>query len=68
MEKPVDAPVDGYPGLKYCPKCKGITCFVLPDFDLDTGEIIGYSCPGCKTNNYKPKSVEEWIMKREKAE
>jgi hypothetical protein len=35
-------------GLKMCPKCHELTCFVLPDFNLETMEIIGKSCPACK--------------------
>ena len=43
----------GILGIEICPKCKDFTCFVMPDYDLDTMEIIGYSCPSCKTGRKK---------------
>jgi hypothetical protein len=49
----------GIEGVELCPKCKGFTCFVLPDFCKDSGKIISYSCTRCKLG--KPPRDEKWI-------
>jgi len=37
----------GIPGIELCPKCLDMTCFVLPNYDLNNMYIIDYSCPRC---------------------
>lgn len=44
-------------GIQLCPKCKRMTCFVLPDFEWKDGYIvnenpIGWSCPKCKVESH----------------
>lgn len=60
----------GIPGIQLCPECGNATCFVLPDFSSEM-QIIGYSCPACKTkkseasnegkSELKEKGSHKWI-------
>jgi hypothetical protein len=45
----------GIPGIELCPVCERITTFVLPDINLQTGKIFGWSCPKCKCEDHKVK-------------
>jgi len=48
---------DIIPGLKICPKCLEVCCFLLPDFNFETGEILPTkSCPRCKGDKNETKS------------
>lgn len=42
----------GIPGIELCPKCGGMTCFVLPNYHLGDETVTDYCCPRCLRKSY----------------